>query len=84
MKSKHAKTLEAIFAKPVPASIRFSDIESLVIVLGGEVREGAVSRVALHLGSLVQHMHRPHPDKEAKKYQVEEIRAWLEQQGVMP
>jgi hypothetical protein len=28
--------------------------------------------------------HRPHPGKEAKKYQIEEIRRWLETQGVKP
>ncbi|MCK7510416.1 MAG: hypothetical protein MZV70_44440 [Desulfobacterales bacterium] len=24
-----------------------------------------------------QYMHRPHPGKEAKKYQVEELREWF-------
>jgi len=34
MKSKHKKTLTAIFATPTRANIKFSDIESLVIALG--------------------------------------------------
>ena len=73
-----------LFTKPTMAGIRFSDIEALMVALGGEVKEGAGSRVALYLGDAVKHTHRPHPGKEAKKYQVEEIRAWLEQQGVTP
>lgn len=84
VKTKHRKTLVDLFTKPTTAGIRFSDIEGLIVALGGEVREGSGSRVALRLGDAVKHAHRPHPGKEAKKYQVEEIRAWLEQQGVTP
>jgi len=82
MNSKHTKTLKAIFAKPVASHIKFSDIEALVIALGGEVREGDGSRVALLLGSSVKHAHRPHPGKEAKQYQVREIKEWLTATGV--
>jgi len=85
MKSKHAKTLRALFTKPTLATIAFSDIESLIIALGGTVSEGDGSRVGLYLGKdTVKHAHRPHPGKETKKYLVEEIRAWLEHQGVKP
>ncbi len=84
MSSKHTKTLQAIFTKPTVGTLRFSDIESLIMALGGVVREGEGSRVALHLNDVVKHAHRPHPGKEAKKYQIEEIRLWLEAQGVKP
>lgn len=82
MNSKHTKTLKAIFAKPAASSIKFSDIEALVIALGGEVREGDGSRVALLLDGGVKHAHRPHPGKEAKQYQVKEIKEWLTAIGV--
>ncbi len=82
MNSKHSKTLQAIFAKPTQGSIKFGDIESLVVALGGTIREGEGSRVALQLNGKVKHAHRPHPGKEAKRYQVEEIRAWLQSTGV--
>lgn len=84
MNNRHRKTLEAVFAKPTTGALRFSDIEALILALGGEVKEGAGSRVALRLGDAVKHAHRPHPGKEAKKYQVEEIRAWLAAQGIEP
>ena len=80
----HVKTLRAIFTKPTQASISFSDIEALVVALGGNVRQGEGSRVSLQLGDFLKNAHRPHPGKEARRYQVEEIRAWLEQQGVKP
>lgn len=84
MNRKHRKTLEAIFAKPTTGTLKFSDIEALVIALGGTVKEGEGSRVALRIGDAVKHAHRPHPGKEAKKYQVEEVRAWLKAQGIEP
>lgn len=84
MNSKHKRTLAAIFAKPAASNIKFADIEALVIALGGEVVEGAGSHVAMHLHGGVKHAHRPHPDKEARRYQIHEICAWLQAVGVKP
>ena len=84
MKAKHRRTLEAIFATPTRAGVVFSDIEALLIAIVGEVREGEGSRVALELKGSRRYLHRPHPGKEAKKYQVEELREWLKYLEVMP
>ncbi|OGW44384.1 MAG: pilus assembly protein HicB [Nitrospirae bacterium RBG_13_41_22] len=84
MKAKHRRTLEAIFATPTRAGIVFSDIEALMIAIGGEVREGEGSRVAFELKGSWRYLHRPHPGKEAKKYQVEELREWLKYLEVIP
>ncbi|CAN2042826.1 Type II toxin-antitoxin system HicA family toxin [Candidatus Magnetomoraceae bacterium gMMP-15] len=77
MKAKHRKTFKAIFAKPTKANIKFNNIEALIKALGGEVREGGGSRIALEIFGSRKYTHRPHPGKEAKRYQVEEIRDWL-------
>lgn len=84
MKAKHRRTLEAIFAVPTRAGIAFSDIEALVIAVGGRVREGEGSRVVFELEGNRRYLHRPHPGKEAKKYQVEELREWFRQLEVVP
>lgn len=84
MNSRHRKTLAAIFAKPTSATIPFSDVEALILALGGEVKEGAGSRVSLRLGTAVKHAHRPHPGRAAKKYQIEEIREWLTDLEILP
>ena len=84
MNSKHRKTLAAVFAKPTSSSVVFSDIEALVKALGGSIHEREGSRVKLVLGGHEWRCHRPHPGKEAKRYQVEEARALLEQAGVKP
>lgn len=82
MKAKHRRTLQAIFDTPTRGSIVFSDIEALVVSLGGEVREGEGSRVVFELQGRREYLHRPHPGKEAKKYQVEAVRDFLHALGV--
>jgi len=84
MKGKHAKTLEAIFRRPTPAGIVFVDIEALIVWLGGYVREGSGSRISFEIRRSCRHMHRPHPGKEAKRYQVEALREWFGELGVEP
>ena len=84
MKAKHRRILEAIFAVPTRGGIVFADIESLVTVLGGDVRQGAGSRIVFELKGSRQYLHRPHPGKEARKYQVEELREWLKELEVTP
>lgn len=84
MNKKHRRTLEALFAKPTTGTLRFADIEALLVTLGGVVDEGAGSRIAITLGDARIHLHRPHPGKEAKKYQVEDVRAFLEQLEIIP
>lgn len=84
MKAKHRRILEAVFASPARGGIVFADIEALVIVLGGNIREGAGSRVVFELKEKQTYLHRPHLGKEAKKYQVEDLREWFRQLEVTP
>jgi hypothetical protein len=84
MKAKHRRILEAIFAIPTRGGIVFSAIEALVIAIGGDVREGEGSRIVFELNGSRRYLHRPHPGKEAKKYQVEELREWFRQLEIIP
>lgn len=84
MNAKHRKTLRAIFARPTSPSVVFADIEALVVALGGTITERDGSRVKNALRGEQWHCHRPHPGKEAKRYQVEEARELLGRVGVKP
>lgn len=84
MNSKHRRTLESVFAEPVSGTINWVDIESLLIWAGAEVVEGRGSRVRFVCGQEVESFHRPHPAKEAKRYQVRAAREFLERIGVTP
>ncbi|TLP77769.1 type II toxin-antitoxin system HicA family toxin [Pseudomonas nitroreducens] len=84
MNARHRRTLELIFTLPVPASLEWLRIESLLIALGAQVIEGNGSRVRFELNGTIATFHRPHPAKEAKPYQVRDARALLEQAGIHP
>ncbi|MCA9992805.1 MAG: type II toxin-antitoxin system HicA family toxin [Ardenticatenaceae bacterium] len=84
MNRRHQKTLEAIFKKPVPASLEWNDIEALFLAAGANSIEGRGSRVRFELNGVVATFHRPHPQKEAKPYQIRDARRFLEQAGIQP
>jgi hypothetical protein len=70
--------------RPTSATIKFSDLESLLKALGATISEREGSRVRIELGAEQWRCHRPHPGKEARRYQVEEARELLERAGVKP
>ena len=84
MNGKQKKTLAAIFKDPVSGTIDWADIENLLIAIGCKVIEGSGSRVRFSYEDHVTSFHRPHPAKEAKKYQVRDAREFLTQIGVTP
>ena len=74
--------MRVVFSVPTAASINFSDIEKLLIALGAEKIEGSGSRVAFVMpGGEKREHHRPYPQKEARKYQVESVREFLKRLG---
>lgn len=84
MNSKQARTLQAIFADPVSRTIEWASVESLLIALGCAVIAGRGSRVRFVKDRTVASFYRPHPAKEAKRYQIRDARAFLIQIGVQP
>ena len=82
--AKHRKTLAAIYRKPPPKQLEWGDIESLLVAVGAEVVEGRGSRVKFNKGDEIISFHRPHPEKEAKVYQVKDARKFLKKIGVKP
>lgn len=84
MNSKHTKTLAAVFTDPVSGTIEWADVEALLVATGARVIEGRGSRVRFEKDGVVATFHRPHPAKEAKRYQVRDARAFLAEIGVRP
>ncbi len=84
MNSKQRKTLAAVFRDPVSATIDWMDIESLLVAVGCNVIEGNGSRVRFECKGEAAAFHRPHPAKEAKRYQVRDAREFLTNIGVEP
>lgn len=84
MNSKHRKTLALIFRDPVSATIAWDDVESLLLAVGAKPIEGRGSRIRFERDGIVATFHRPHPAKEAKRYQIRDAREFLVQIGVEP
>jgi len=75
-------TLSAIFATPIKANITWRDIESMLIAIGAEIKEGSGSRVRIKLNDVWAVFHRPHPQKETDKGAVKAMREFLIAAGV--
>lgn len=84
LSAKHQKTLETIFASPTPSTLEWRKIESLLVALGALITEGKGSRVRFEINEVVASFHRPHPEKEAREYQVRDAKAFLIAVGVTP
>ena len=84
MNRKQRATLSAVFAKAASATLLWADIESLFIALGCRVVEGDGSRVRFVKNGIIASFQRPHPAKEAKRYQVRDAREYLTKIGVTP
>lgn len=84
MNKRQRTTLQAIFLDPVLATIKWKDIESLLLALGAEISEGAGSRVRVSLNGSRAVFHRPHPAPETSKGAVKSVRDFLTEAGVKP
>jgi hypothetical protein len=84
MRGKHRQTLEAIFADPVSGSIKWRDVEALLIALGAEMSEGSGSRVRFTIAGQTLFLHRPHPSPDTKRWAIRDIRDFLTNVGIKP
>ena len=84
MNNRHRRTLDAVFADPISGTLAWADVEGLLVAAGARIIEGRGSRVRFEKDGEVETFHRPHPAKEAKRYQVRAARSYLERIGVTP
>ena len=84
MNSRQAKVLKAVFADPAPVGLTWAAIEGLLVAAGCKVIEGNGSRVRFEKDGVIASFHRPHPAKEAKRYQVRDARDFLVRIGITP
>jgi len=83
MNNKQQRTLTTLFRNSVRSDIVWSDIERLIIGLGGEVKEREGSRVAFLLNERVAIFHRPHPERVTNKLTVRDVLKFLVNAGVV-
>ena len=83
MNKKQKQTLNKILEKPERSDIPWTNIESLIVVLGGEISEGRGSRVRVVLNDVKAVFHRPHPERVTEKGAVKSIRRFFKEAGVI-
>lgn len=84
MNAKARRTLEAVFADPVRANVRWKDVEALFVAMGAEVSEGAGSRARVRLNGAEAVFHRPHPQPDTDKGALKAVRRFLMMAGIKP
>ena len=84
MNRKHLKVLDEIFTEPTLKQLEWKAIESLLLSLGAHLIEEEGSRIRFKKFDETAYFHRPHPHKEAKPYQVENARHFLQRIGITP
>lgn len=84
MNNKHVRTMAAIFADPVRASIVWADVEAMLIAIGCTVIEGNGSPVRFSKAGIIAAFHHPNPTKEAKRHHVRDACEFLRKIGVEP
>ena len=78
--TNHEKTLDAILRTPDPGTLKWWRIKSLLTGYGAKSIPGKESRSRFELNGVIVTFHRPHSQKEARSYQVRDIRHFLEMQ----
>jgi hypothetical protein len=84
MSSRHARTLQDVFAQPTKANIEWTDIERMLTYYGVHLEQREGSRIAARLGPVYAVFHRPHPRKEAPRYLVCDVREFCRAAGLQP
>lgn len=84
LNSKQTKTLKKIYEKPTHSNIIWTDIVSLLKACGAVILQRQGSRVCVKLDKQRAIFHSPHPQKEAVKGAVDDIRSFLKQAGIQP
>jgi len=84
MNRTHRKTLADVFTEPVPGNIEWRRIEALFKAAGCKIIEGRGSRITIVHEGRKAAFHRPHPGKDALRYQILAARDFLKLIGVTP
>lgn len=84
MSNRHQRTLKAVFHNPVSPTIKWRDVERMLVHFGAEIEEHSGSAITIRLNGFTAWFHRPHPQKEAPREMIRTARELLTTAGVAP
>jgi hypothetical protein len=82
--NKQQATLLKIFQRPTRSDISWQEAKALLNAIGATIKEGRGSRVMAVKDGKILRLHKPHPQKEMKKYAVERVRDYLKILEITP
>ncbi len=80
--NKRLKIVQKIFTQSERADLKWSEVENLLLNLGGSIQEGSGSRKRCCLNDVRIVLHKPHPRKEMDKGAVRALRKYLINTGL--
>ena len=78
MSKKHQKVLSSIFSDHLSSNIHWKEIESLLIHLGAEFREGSGASLVITLNGAEFSMHRGHHNSTMTKKSLHQLKKFLQ------
>jgi hypothetical protein len=84
MSHRHGHLLETIFRDPIPASIHWREVESLLNHIGAEIESLSGGRIRARINRHEGILHRPHHGSTLDKNAVRTLRGFLAGAGVTP
>ncbi|WP_420127971.1 type II toxin-antitoxin system HicA family toxin [Longimicrobium sp.] len=84
MSGYHRRILEAVFRDPVSGTIVWADIEAMLVHYGAEILPGRGSRITIGINGKWAVFHRPHPQKEGRRWAIRKLRQLLVNAGLEP
>lgn len=78
MSKKHQKVLSAIFSDHPSSNIHWKEIESLLVHLGAEFREGSGASLVAIINGVEFPMHRSHHNTTMSKKSLHQLKKFLE------
>lgn len=84
MSHRHGNLIRTIFHDPIPASIHWREIESLLNHIGAEVEPLSGGRIRVRLNRAEGILHRPHHGSTLDKNAVRALRGYLASAGMTP
>lgn len=79
MNTKQRKVLKKIMTTPALVNIRFDEVVACLQAMGYEFEQREGSRVCFSVNGEELPIHKPHPDKELKRYVVRNLQQFIKQ-----
>ncbi len=83
MRTRHQKTLDALFTRPDRKDIKWDDFVSLLMALNAELTEKGGSMLGVRLNKRYAVFHKPHPGKEIYPTDLKRVRRFLREAGIL-